>query len=138
MSAFHFINKHGRVCFCIFDIPSSSGSFARILPTFCRQTVQPQTTKGDTIRCETYPGIKLRNTKCYLEGLGGTSYFLLLIRVSQVRDLYGLPVHFSETHCPIFLNPISILFKPLSPPLAQRLLNLLLYRFLYLFPNHLF
>ena len=34
---------------------------------------------------------KQHNSEHYLVGLGGTSGFLLLIRVSQVRDLHGLP-----------------------------------------------
>jgi len=66
------------------------------MPTFCRQTVWHPSIPEGISRYKVSIFTKREETKTYLGGLGVTLGFLLLIRVSQVRALYGLPAKSPE------------------------------------------
>ena len=61
------------------------------------------------------PGTKQHDTKCYLVVLGGTLGFLLLIRVSQVRDLHGLP----KTDFKEIINSLIEIKQPFLAPMQR-------------------
>ena len=47
--------------------------------------------QNDASRHESQKDVEQDDTGRYLGGLGGISCILFLLRVSEVRDLYGLP-----------------------------------------------